>query len=108
MKSKQFAHAALLGLSLASCLFSTGTVSAAEEKKEAESPLEAVTGGKLLLNLRPRYEYVDLATKPENAKAFTLRSPHASPASNATDQEHPSAQRTTSSRPWLVSALGTL
>lgn len=74
MKSKQFAHAALLGLSLASCLFSTGTVSAAEEKKEAESPLEAVTGGKLLLNLRPRYEYVDLATKPENAKAFTLRS----------------------------------
>lgn len=74
MKSKQFAHAALLGLSLASCQFSTGTVSAAEEKKEAESPLEAVTGGKLLLNLRPRYEYVDLATKPENAKAFTLRS----------------------------------
>lgn len=74
MKSKQFAHAALLGLSLARCQFSTGTVSAAEEKKEAESPLEAVTGGKLLLNLRPRYEYVDLATKPENAKAFTLRS----------------------------------
>lgn len=73
MKSNHPAMLALRNLSFAGCLFFTGAIYAAEEKKEAESIIEAVTGGKLLLNLRPRYEYVDLATKPENAKAFTLR-----------------------------------
>ena len=71
MKSTQIARAIIHVVSWA--VFGTGNVCAAEEKKEAETVLEALTDGKLLLNLRPRYEYVDLATKPENAKAFTLR-----------------------------------
>ena len=54
--------------------FIVGAAVSAEEGTDAESLLAAVTGGKLLLNLRPRYEYVDQATKPENADAFTLRS----------------------------------
>ena len=33
----------------------------------------AIAGGKLLLNVRPRYEYVDQDGKPEHAKAFTVR-----------------------------------
>lgn len=73
MKSFQFFRLAVLGCVFALSLFSQGWAFAAEEKKEAESVLNALTGGKLLLNLRPRYEYVDLATKPENAQAFTLR-----------------------------------
>lgn len=34
---------------------------------------QAITGGTLLLNLRPRYEYVDQDTRAEDANAFTLR-----------------------------------
>ena len=50
----------------------TATSSLAEES-EAASPLDAVTGGKLLLNLRPRYEYVEQDGKAEDANALTLR-----------------------------------
>ena len=74
MKSTQLVRRAMLGCILAVALVFHNPVFAAEEKKEAETITEAVTGGKLLLNLRPRYEYVDQATKPENSKAFTLRS----------------------------------
>lgn len=34
---------------------------------------EALTNGKPILNVRPRYEFVEQATKPEDAHAFTLR-----------------------------------
>jgi hypothetical protein len=40
---------------------------------EAATLREAITGGKLLLNLRPRFERVDQDNKPETAEAFTLR-----------------------------------
>ena len=40
---------------------------------QAKDLIEAIGGGKLLLELRPRYEFVDQANKPENANAFTLR-----------------------------------
>ena len=39
----------------------------------AETLLEAVTGGKLLLNVRPRYESVEQDGKREDANAFTNR-----------------------------------
>ncbi len=39
----------------------------------AATPLEALTGGALLLNLRPRFENVAQDGKPEHAEAFTLR-----------------------------------
>jgi predicted porin len=74
MKSLPIFRVAVLGCIFALAPFFSAVVFAAEEKKEATGIIEAVTGGKLLLNLRPRYEQVDLATKPENAKAFTLRS----------------------------------
>jgi hypothetical protein len=48
-------------------------VNAAEPDTAAATIAEAITGGKLLLNLRPRYEYVDSETRPDTAKAFTLR-----------------------------------
>ena len=73
MKSIQLVRRAMLSCIAVSVLAIQNPVFAAEEKKEAGSILGALTGGKLLLNLRPRYEYVDQATKPENAKAFTLR-----------------------------------
>jgi predicted porin len=74
MKVTKIIRFIALGCVIAFSLGSIHNASAAEEKKEAEGVLDALTGGKLLLNLRPRYEYVDQATKPENAKAFTLRS----------------------------------
>ena len=40
---------------------------------EAASLSEAITGGKLLLELRPRYERVEQSTKAVDADAFTLR-----------------------------------
>ena len=46
---------------------------AAEPPAEAETPIESVTDGKLLLNLRPRWEHVEQDGKPENADAYTLR-----------------------------------
>ena len=39
----------------------------------AASPFDAVTGGKLLLNLRPRYEHVEQDGKAYDANALTLR-----------------------------------
>ena len=74
MKVIQFVRLAILGCFLVGAMAHHSASFAAEEKKDAGTILEALTGGKLLLNLRPRYEYVDQATKPENAKAFTLRS----------------------------------
>ncbi|MEO5861545.1 MAG: hypothetical protein ABIW48_08080 [Burkholderiales bacterium] len=71
--TKQFMGSTLRALIFALGLFLMGAVGAADEKKEADTLGEALAGGKLLLNLRPRYEYVDLATKPKNADAFTLR-----------------------------------
>ena len=44
-----------------------------EPPAQASSLLDAITDGKLLLYLRPRYEYVDQANKPENANAYTMR-----------------------------------
>jgi Alginate export len=46
---------------------------AAEPAAEAAGLIESVTGGKLLLNLRPRWEHVEQDGKPENADAYTLR-----------------------------------
>jgi hypothetical protein len=64
---------AALALGLAS-LGSMGGARAAEAAPEEAANLgEAITGGKLLLNLRPRYEYVEQVNKPEDAHAFTLR-----------------------------------
>jgi hypothetical protein len=40
---------------------------------EAASPVQALTGGKLLLNLRPRYEHVDQDGRGHDADALTLR-----------------------------------
>jgi hypothetical protein len=40
---------------------------------DAASLGEALTGGKLLLNLRPRYEHVEQDGKPNNADAYTMR-----------------------------------
>ena len=39
----------------------------------AASLADAITGGKLLLNLRPRYEHVEQDGKPYDANALTLR-----------------------------------
>lgn len=52
-----------------------GTAGAAETPPPAAAsdPLEAVTAGKLTLNLRPRFEYVDQAGKTDTAEAFTMR-----------------------------------
>jgi len=41
--------------------------------ENAESLADALTGGKLLLNLRPRWENVSQENKPEHANALTLR-----------------------------------
>lgn len=64
---------AALTIALAS-LGSAGAATGADAAPDqAESLIDAVTGGKLLLNLRPRYEYVEQVNKPEDAHAFTLR-----------------------------------
>ena len=42
-------------------------------ENQAASPLAAVTEGKLLLNLRPRYEHVEQDGKAYDANALTLR-----------------------------------
>src|SRR6185295_12263091 len=44
-----------------------------EAKEQAEDAWDAISGGKLLLELRPRYEYVDQSDKLNQANAFTLR-----------------------------------
>jgi hypothetical protein len=52
---------------------STAAMCAEPSADEAATLGEALTGGKLLLNLRPRYEYVEQANKPKDANAFTMR-----------------------------------
>ncbi|MCC7548281.1 MAG: alginate export family protein [Burkholderiales bacterium] len=57
-------------------LLSAGTAlaqNAPDQEENATTPLEAITGGKLLLNLRPRWENVSQENKPEHANALTLR-----------------------------------
>src|SRR5512139_441629 len=44
-----------------------------EPPAEAASLLDAITEGKPLLYLRPRYEYVDQENKPDDANAYTMR-----------------------------------
>ena len=44
-----------------------------QAKEQAQDLQDAIGGGKLLLQLRPRYEYVDQSNKPDKANAFTLR-----------------------------------
>jgi hypothetical protein len=44
-----------------------------EPPAQAATLGEAITGGKLLLNLRPRWEHVVQDNKPENGDAITLR-----------------------------------
>lgn len=50
-----------------------GTAFAIAAQEEADSALHAITDGKLLLTLRPRYEHVEQDGKPDNADAFTMR-----------------------------------
>ncbi|MGH8672278.1 MAG: alginate export family protein [Burkholderiales bacterium] len=45
----------------------------ANQPSQAASLSEAIKDGQLLLDLRPRYEYVDQDNKPEEADAITLR-----------------------------------
>jgi hypothetical protein len=73
MRSTKTVRRLTLGVMFGLILLSNSSVFSAEEPEQAETFMEALTGGKLLLNLRPRYEYVDQATKVENAKALTLR-----------------------------------
>jgi hypothetical protein len=49
------------------------SLQAAQDQPAAADPLEAVTKGRLLLNLRPRVEWVDQEGKTSNALAFTNR-----------------------------------
>jgi len=63
--------AATLPLMLAGTAAQAQSAPAATE--EAATPLEALTGGSLLLNLRPRWENVSQENKPEHANALTLR-----------------------------------
>lgn len=58
----------LLGLSV---LWSAAPAAAAED--DAASVADAITGGKLLLNLRARYEHAEQDGKSEDANALTLR-----------------------------------
>jgi hypothetical protein len=54
------------------CFLSTAQALHAQELP-ASNPVEAIGNGKLILNLRPRYEHVEQDGKPENADAFTMR-----------------------------------
>ena len=42
-------------------------------KAQAQDVQDAISGGKLLFQLRPRYEFVDQSNKPDQANAFTVR-----------------------------------
>jgi hypothetical protein len=65
---------ALLGMTMlvgtAGMRVASGADAAADQ---AQSLTEALDGGTLLLNLRPRYEHVEQDGKPNNADAFTMR-----------------------------------
>ena len=60
--------AALLGMAVL-----VERLDAAEPAAEATGPMDAVTDGKLLLNLRPRWEHVEQDGKPNDADAYTMR-----------------------------------
>ena len=72
MKYPNWRRATLAAVTIA-CLLAP-VARGAGELAEAASFSDAFSGGKLLLNLRPRYELVDQDGKAEDAKAFTLRS----------------------------------
>jgi hypothetical protein len=67
----------ILGLAgaamLAGILLAWPAGAAGETPAEAATLEEALTGGKLLLQLRPRWEYVAQDGKAEDANAFTMR-----------------------------------
>jgi len=65
----------LLGFGTAAAIAAYGWSAAAAEEPPAQAATlgEAISGGKLLLNLRPRWEHVEQDNKPENGDALTLR-----------------------------------
>jgi hypothetical protein len=71
MRNNLAALAAPLAVALAALAPCAGAVDAGPA--EAADLGEAIAGGKLLLNLRPRYEYVEQENKPHDAHAFSLR-----------------------------------
>ena len=77
MNQKAIAGTGVLSVALAlacgATLAADAPPKAAEAPKVASSPLEAITAGKLTLNLRARYEHVDQAGKTDYADAFTNR-----------------------------------
>lgn len=66
----QFGKRALAAVALCAIL---PAAQAAEAPQAATGPVDALTGGKLTLNLRPRFEYVDQDGKSDEATAFTNR-----------------------------------
>jgi Alginate export len=67
---RRFAASAIGAISAGLLLSAPAT---AAQSEEAGSPVDAVTGGKLLLNVRPRYEHVEQDGRPNDADAFTIR-----------------------------------
>src|SRR5215211_8640523 len=63
---------AVCALAMSAGLWSSVPANAAPAE-EATSPIDAVVGGKLLLNIRSRYEHAEQDGKPEDADAFTIR-----------------------------------
>ena len=65
----------VIGVAVCGLFLLTGQVWAAEAPAAAPaaSLVEAVRSGKPILNLRPRYEFVDQDGRPEEANAYTLR-----------------------------------
>jgi hypothetical protein len=67
----------ILGLASVAILMCLGlapqATGADQPSEEAATLEEALTGGKLLLQLRPRWEYVEQEGKPEDANALTMR-----------------------------------
>ena len=63
------------GVAVCSLILVTGHVRAADAPADASAASlgEAVRSGKPILNLRPRYEFVDQDGRPDQANAFTLR-----------------------------------
>ena len=64
----------LASLTMLACLGPAQQAAGADQTPEEAATLgEALTGGKLLLQLRPRWEYVAQDNKPEDANAYTMR-----------------------------------
>ena len=78
IRAWQAVRRAILGVILASTLTDAAvraqTPAPVPAPEAAASLSEAIKGGKLLLNLRPRWENVSQDMKPEHANALTLRS----------------------------------